>query len=426
MSLTEKDRRFIWHPYTPMREAQPIPIVKGEGACLIAEDGTVYLDLVSSWWTNLHGHAHAAIAEKISAQAKKLEHVLFAGFTHPPAIELSERLLSHLPSGQRKVFFSDNGSTAVEVAIKMAVQFWKNKMSARKTIVAFYHAYHGDTFGAMAASERGLFTRAFHEMLFEVKFIQPPVPGMEKESLMQAQQLLGSSGNEIAAFLFEPLVQGAAGMRMHSAAALDELIRLFQKNNALCIADEVMTGFGRTGKFFASGYLNTRPDIFCLSKGLTGGFMPMGITTCTQEIFDAFLNSHGVDKTFYHGHSYTANPLACAAALASLDLMEKKETSASIENIIRLHQRFLEKIKAHPLLIEARQTGTILALEFKTGEHTSYTHPLRERLYQFFLSRGMLLRPLGNVLYLMPPYCITGEQLQRVYEAIEEFLAQVD
>src|ERR1700754_2240742 len=324
MSLTDRDLKVIWHPYTQMKTAlPPIPIVKGEGACLYDENGKQYLDAVSSWWVNIHGHAHPYIAQKVAEQLKQLEHVIFAGFTHPTAVELAERLLAILPDNQQKVFYSDNGSTAVEVAIKMCLQYWHNMGKTRTKMLAFKNAYHGDTFGAMAVSGRSAFTAAFDSLLFEVEFID--LPGKDNIADLKAQ--ISNLKSELACFIFEPLVQGSAGMLMYEAEYLNQLMAHCKQENVLMIDDEVFTGFGRTGKRFACNHVQVQPDIMCFSKGLTGGTMALGLTTCTQQIYDAFLSDDKL-KTLFHGHSFTANPVAIAAALASLDLFLKPETAA--------------------------------------------------------------------------------------------------
>lgn len=407
-----------------MSTADHICIVRGEGSYLFDEDGNKYIDIVSSWWTNLHGHAHPHIVQKIAQQASQLEHVIFAGFTHPTAIELAERLLKHLSSSQKKIFFSDNGSTAVEVALKMAIQFWNNQGEKRTKVIAFKNGYHGDTFGAMSIGERGIFNQPFQDLLFDVVFIDAPTPGNEAVSLQQLQESINSHASTIACFIFEPLVQGAGGMLMHDPEALNELISICKQNDILTIADEVMTGFGRTGKFFACDYLSQQPDIFCLSKGLTGGFLPMSITTCTEEIFNAFLSekSAAFNKTFYHGHSYTANPLGCAAALASLDLMEATITLENIQRIVSKHATFRKEISVNTKVFEVRQCGTILAIELQTSEGSSYTSGVRDTIYHFFMERGIIMRPLGNILYLMPPYCISDDDLDYIYRCIKDFL----
>lgn len=420
MSLSERDAKVIWHPFTQMKNAKPaIPIVRGEGALLFDENGKTFIDGVSSWWVNLHGHSHPYIAQKVSEQLRTLEHVIFAGFTHKPAIELAEKLLNILPQNQARIFYSDNGSTAVEVAIKMALQFWHNSGKPRRKIIALHNAYHGDTFGAMSVSGRDAFTQAFHPLLFEVDFIDAPEKGKEETSLNQLKEIIAKE--EIAAFIFEPLVQGTAGMRMYAPGALDALIAVCKEAGIITIADEVMTGFGRTGKLFASHYLQNQPDIMCLSKGLTGGTIPLGITSCANKIYEAFLSDDKF-KTFFHGHSFTANPLSCTAALASYDLLISEETQQNIQRISKLHEIFLHKISKHPQVDNARQQGTILAIEIKTANSSSYFSNIRDFLYDFFIEKGILLRPLGNIIYIIPPYCITDAQLKIIYSAIEEVL----
>jgi adenosylmethionine---8-amino-7-oxononanoate aminotransferase len=420
MNLSERDKKVIWHPYTQMQLADlPIAVVRGEGVYLFDDNGNKYIDAVSSWWVNLHGHSHPYIAGKVTEQLNKLEHVIFAGFTHEPAVEFAERLLKILPANQSKVFYSDNGSTAVEAAIKMAIQYWQNKGIARKKIIAFEQSYHGDTFGAMSVSARGSFTRPFADLLFEVIHIPFPGNGNENNSIQQLKEQLTNKKNNIAAFIFEPLVLGAGGMLMYSARVLDELLKICSENNILTIADEVMTGFGRTGKYFACGHINSQPDIICLSKGITGGTMPLGVTACTENIFAAFL-SDDRSKTFFHGHSYTANPVACSASLASLELLLKDECWQSVQMISEHHQAFAEKNKDSSFIKNIRVTGTIMAMDIVNKEDTSYFNSLRDRLYSFFLSKGVLLRPLGNTVYIMPPYCISSDDLNYVYSVIEE------
>jgi adenosylmethionine-8-amino-7-oxononanoate aminotransferase len=421
MSLVDRDLKVIWHPYTQMKTASPpIPIVRGEGACLYDEDGKCYIDAVSSWWVNIHGHAHPYIAQKVAEQLNKLEHVIFAGFTHPAAVELAERLLKILPPNQQKAFYSDNGSTATEVAIKMCLQYWHNQGIQRTKILAFKNAYHGDTFGAMAISGRSAFTAAFDSMLFKVEFIDLP----NKSNIESLKSHISNLKSDLACFIFEPLVQGASGMLMYEAEYLDQLMAHCHNEGVLLIADEVFTGFGRTGKPFACNHLSTRPDIMCFSKGLTGGTMALGLTTCTQQIFDAFLSDDRL-KTLFHGHSYTANPVACSAGLASLDLFLDPATTENINRIANSHQQFTLKIKDHPRIRTTRQTGTILAMEWETGSDTSYFSSLRDKLYQYFLDAGIILRPLGNVLYILPPYCITDEQLNYIYSKIESALDEI-
>ncbi|MGV3557608.1 adenosylmethionine--8-amino-7-oxononanoate transaminase [Larkinella arboricola] len=420
LPLGERDQAVIWHPFTQMQTAPlPIPIVRGDGALLFGEDGKAYIDAVSSWWVTIHGHSHPYIAERIYKQLQTLEHVIFAGFTHQPAVELAERLLPILPNNQSKVFYSDNGSTAVEVALKMAFQYWHNIGQPRRKVIALEGAYHGDTFGAMAVSGRSAFTAPFVPFLFDVEYIPAPVAGQEQTALDQLQALLS---DEVAALIVEPLVQGSGGMVMYEPEVLDQFIRLARRHGALIITDEVMTGFGRTGKLFASHYLREQPDLMSLSKGLTGGTMALGVTTCTQEIYDAFLSEDRY-KTLFHGHSFTANPLACTAALASLDLLLTDETQASIQRIGQRHAAFAEQLKQKPGVKNVRQRGTILAFDLDVdGQASSYFSNIRDVAYNFLLNECVLMRPLGNVLYVFPPYCITDEQLDTVYAAIEKLL----
>jgi adenosylmethionine-8-amino-7-oxononanoate aminotransferase len=421
MSLVERDLAVIWHPYTQMKTAQPpIPIVRGEGACLYAEDGTKYIDAVSSWWVNIHGHSHPYIAQKVSEQLHKLEHAIFAGFTHEGAVQLAERLLAILPSNQKKAFYTDDGSTAVEAAIKMCLQYWHNKGEQRTKILAFNNAYHGDTFGAMSVSGRSAFTAAFDSLLFQVEFIDLPNP----KNLENLKSKVSSLKSEISCFIFEPLVQGSAGMIMYEAEHLNELMAHCQTEGILLIADEVFTGFGRTGKSFACDHVQVQPEIMCFSKGLTGGTMALGLTTCTQAIYDAFLSDDRM-KTLFHGHSYTANPVACAAALASLDLFLEPVTQQNIERIATKHAVFAETIKIHSRIKTTRQTGTILALEWETGSDTSYFNGLRDKLYHYFLGKGIILRPLGNVIYILPPYCISDTELDYIYKSIGQALDEI-
>jgi adenosylmethionine-8-amino-7-oxononanoate aminotransferase len=399
---------------------EAVAITGGKGVYLTDENGNEYIDAIASWWVNLHGHAHPHIAQKVAEQMLTLEHCMFAGFTHEPAVLLAERLLDILPNGMSKIFYSDNGSTAVEVAIKMAIQYWGNKGIARKKIVAIEGAYHGDTFGAMAVSGRSIFTDAFAGLLFDAHFIPFPARGQEQESIDALKAML--AGGDVAAFIAEPLVQGSAGMRMYSAEVLEQYSALCRENGVLIIADEVMTGFGRTGPLFACDHISTPPDIVCLSKGLTGGAMPMGVTATTQQIFDAFYDD---DRTrmLYHGHSFTANATACAAALASMDLLLGDDCTASRKRIAEAHTAFATTITGHERIAEIRQTGTILAIELRT-EAATYHSNLRDTIYKFFMERKIVLRPLGNIIYILPPYCISDSELTTIYSCISEFLAK--
>lgn len=422
MTLTKRDARSIWHPYTQQYKAKPpIPIVSGKGSYLYDEEDRSYIDAVSSWWVTLHGHSHPYIVERVIAQLRKLDQVIFAGFTHEPAIELAEKLLEILPDNQQKVFYTDNGSTAVEVALKMCVQYWFNKGIKRNKVITFHNGYHGDTFGAMSVSGRNAWTAPFDSFLFEVVFIDTPT----QDNLESLKSLISFHAHDLACFIYEPLVQGSAGMLMYGAKELDELMGHCRVNDVLMIQDEVFTGFGRTGKNFAADHLVAKPDLMCFSKGLTGGTMPLGITTCTEEIHNAFLSEDKL-KTLFHGHSFTANPLACTAALASIELLVQDDTQNSIKRISKKHQGFLRKIKSHPKLKDVRQTGTIIAMEWKTESGTSYFNDLRNLLYDYFLEKGILMRPLGNVIYILPPYCISDIDLDYIYEQIEEALEVFD
>jgi adenosylmethionine---8-amino-7-oxononanoate aminotransferase len=420
-NLQKLDKDLIWHPFTSFEESpDAILIHSAEGVYLRTTEGREIMDAVSSWWVNLHGHANPHIAQAIAEQAKKLEHVIFAGFTHEPAIKLAKNLISILPVNQSKVFFSDNGSTAVEVALKMAFQFWYNQGIEKKKIVALKGAYHGDTFGSMSVGERGIFTDPFSRYLFDVEFVDFPDENNEQRTLNQFRDLLKTK--EIGAFIFEPLVQGAAGMRMYSPSILNSLLSEAKENGVLCIADEVFTGFGRTGKMFACHYLNQMPDIIAVSKGITGGAMALGLTSCSQKIVSAFTTAD-FTKTFFHGHSYTANPIACAAANASFELLVKTECAQQIDMIASQHQAFRLKLLHHKKVKEIRCLGTILALELKTEDGSSYLNDLRKKIYPFFMERNILLRPLGNTIYILPPYVIKSTELTKIYDSIEEFLA---
>lgn len=412
----------IWYPFSQQKLSQPpIHVTHGKGAMLYAEDGTAYIDAISSWWTNIHGHAHPALAKAIYNQFQTLEHVIFAGFTHTPAEELAKRLLQYTP-WLDKVFFSDNGSTAVEVAIKMAIQFWHNQGEEKKRIIALNGAYHGDTFGAMSVSARDAFTLPFRQHLFETTYL--PFPNeVETESLLLAMRSACASGN-VAAFIYEPLVQGAAGMRMYTPNLLNKLMAIAKEHHVLCIADEVMTGFYRTGTLFASLQCDHKPDLLCLSKGITGGSMPLAVTLCSREIYDAFYSDDKM-KAFFHGHSYTGNPLACAVANASLTLLESDDTNTRIQRIIQKHQEFTTRIKGMNGLVNIRQTGTIWAADIEVRD-AGYFSDIRDSLYQSAIQKGVLLRPLGNTLYIMPPYCIQDNQLETIYSTISEIVQQVN
>ncbi len=431
LSLSQRDQEVIWHPYTQHKDMlPPIGLVRGEGALLWDDQGRRYIDAISSWWVNIHGHAHPYIANKIFEQASTLEHAIFTGFTHEPAVRLAERLLGLLPGNFARIFYSDNGSTAVEVAIKMAIQYGRNRRvsdgqdpSAKHgpplKILALQHAYHGDTFGAMSVSERGPFTRAFSDYLFETIYLDTPT----SENIGRLKQQIQELADSIACFIYEPLLQAAGGMVIYEPAALDELLEFTQSQNILCIADEVMTGFGRTGKLFAGEYLKCRPDIMCLSKGLTGGTMALGVTACSERIFEAFL-SKDRSQTFFHGHSFTANPIACSAALASLDLLEQESCRRAMAQLSRRQKEFadqLSRIKGQMDIKNVRALGTILAFEIASGKD-GYLNQIGATITSQALSRGIYLRPLGNTIYIMPPYCISVSQLAEVHGFLLELV----
>ena len=399
----------IWHPYTQEAlDGPPIEIDRGEGAWLHTTDGRRLLDGISSWWVNLHGHAHPLIAEAIAKQARKLEQVIFAGFTHEPAEELSARLGAIVPASLTRLFFSDNGSTAVEVALKIAVQFWHNQGRPRKrAIVALEHAYHGDTIGAMSVSADSPFTAPFDALR---------LPVLRVHSVEDLQKLLAERDREIAALIVEPLIQGAGGMIVHSVEFLKQLRDLSARHDVLFIADEVFTGFGRTGKMFACDVAGVAPDLMCLSKGLTGGFLPLAVTLCSEKIYQAFY-SDDRSRTFFHGHSYSGNPLGCAAAIASLKVFETEPVFERIANIERIHRERMPALEKNPAVANVRILGTIAALELRAGD-PGYLSSLRARLYSFFVENGVLLRPLGNVVYVVPPYVMTPDELHQLYDVM--------
>jgi adenosylmethionine-8-amino-7-oxononanoate aminotransferase len=420
MNLTERDQNNIWHPYTQHKTAAiPIAIKRGESALLWDENNKEYIDAIASWWVNPYGHSNKFIADAIYKQLTTLEHVLFGGFTHEPAIILAEKLMEILPKNQQKIFFSDNGSTAVEVAIKVALQYFFNKGEKKTTIIAFENAFHGDTFAAMAASGISFYTQAFQGMFIDVVRIPVPTKGQEQESFDALKNVI--QNHNCAGFIFEPLVQGAAGMVMYEPESLDKLIQICQENKVLTIADEVMTGFGKTGKIFACDYISQKPDMMCLSKALTGGTIPMAITTFTQSIFEAFYDED-INKALFHGHTFTANPTGCAAALASLSLLQTQEMQDNLVRVNKRHLEFQKHIVSHPKVTTTRVLGVIFALEIKTESAASYYGTLRNKLYDFFIENGIILRPVGNIVYILPPYIITDEQLQKVYEVVEKAL----
>jgi adenosylmethionine-8-amino-7-oxononanoate aminotransferase len=417
-NLIERDKKHLWHPLTQHKTAaQPLAIVKAKDALMWDENGNEYIDGIASWYTAMYGHCNEYITSAMTAQMQKLDFVMFSGFTHEPAVELSEKLIKILPENQEKIFFNDNGSTAVEAAIKMTLQYYHNKGEKRDTLIAFEDGFHGDTFGAMSASGLSSYNGPFEDFLLKVERIPTPQDDTIDGVLQTLEDI--ASTNKCAAFIFEPLVQGAAGMKFHSTKGLDRIIKKCQELNILCIADEIMTGFGKTGKNFASDYLECKPDIMCLSKALTAGMFPLSITSCSQKVFDAFLSDE-VAKGFFHAHTFSAHPLGCAAAIAGLKLLESDEIIERRKYIEREHQKFALKVESHPKVKEVRTIGVILAidLDIKMDRYGKS----RDKLYQFFMSRGVNLRPLGNTVYTLPPFVITNKQLNKIYDIILELL----
>ncbi len=411
------DGRHIWHPYTQHLGAPPaIHAVRAAGAWIHTADGRQILDAISSWWVTLHGHSHPVIVEAISKQAASLDQVIFTSFTHEPAALFARDLAALLPEGLNRVFFSDDGSTAVEVAVKMALQYHANRGKSRSIIVALENAYHGDTFGAMSVSGRGTFTDPFSSLLFDVRRLPDPTVG---DTVAALDALIEREGKAVAALIVEPLLMGAGGMRMYSEGVLAALRTRARESGFLFIADEVLTGFGRTGPLFASEKAKIKPDIMCLSKGLTGGTLPLGATAVTDEIFDAFL-SEDRHRTLFHGHSYTANPIACAAGRASLTLLDE-DCARRRDTICRAHRAGLASIEAHHLVRDARVIGTVAAFDLAVG--AGYLSPIGRQLADFALQYDILLRPLGNVVYVLPPFCATETDIAAVYSVIEQFLA---
>lgn len=439
-TLVDRDRAHLWHPYTQMSsQVPPLPIVKGDGVYLITEDGRRILDGISSWWVNIHGHCHPALTQALVDQAGALEHVMFAGCTHPPAVHLAERLTQLLPSALTRVFYSDNGSTAVEVAVKLACQYWRNEgQPQRHRILALEHAYHGDTAGAMSVSAESVFTAAFTPMLFPVARAHAPYCfrcplGLTRETcdvdcLQSLEAQLEQGADTIAAVIVEPMLQGAGGMIVWPTEFLTGVRRLCDRFGVLLIADEVLTGFGRTGTMFACEHAGVTPDLICLSKALTAGYLPLGATVATDPIYDAFLSADH-SKTFFHGHSFTANPLACAVALASLDLFEGTDVMGTVERLEAQLVDGMSRFRTLPAVGDARVIGAVAALELRTDATAAgrggYLDRLGPSLAAAFLERGLLLRPLGNVLYFMPPYVITPTEVDWCLSQIGEVVASL-
>lgn len=430
-TLAYRDQQVIWHPYTQAQTApSPIAIKRAQGAYLYTEDGTPLFDGISSWWVNAHGHAHPHINQALARQAEVLEHVMFANFTHEPAVALAEQVLSIAPEGLSRVFYSDNGSTAVEVALKMAYQYWLHRHQRRSLFIALEHGYHGDTFGAMSASAPSIFTKAFEPLLFKVLHSKSPCRSeigdkdeyqLSAQALSYLEELLKNNLGTVAAIIIEPMLQGAGGMRMFTAGFLRGIKELSLKYDTLLIADEIATGFYRTGTLFACQHENIAPDIMCLAKGLTGGYLPLALTLASEKIYQAFLSD---DKAcaLMHGHSFSANPLACAAALASLELFNQPEVT---QNIAAICQAISSGIKLFSSLAEvenARSLGTIAAITLISPEH-SYLSKAAQKVHQYCLNQGLFIRPLGNVVYLLPPLCSSPEEINWALTTIYDGLS---
>lgn len=408
---------------------EAIAVERGDGSYLYLSDGRKIFDGISSWWVTLHGHAHPIIAKAIADQAQKLEQVIFAGFTHEPASILAKKLIERAPQGLEKVFYSDNGSTAVEAALKMCVQYWQHHGEERTTFLALEHSYHGDTFGAMSASARGTFTAPFATLLFDVIHLPFPTPDFglrtsdfgfsnTEELFLKQLRFHAKNNKKIAGIIYEPLLLGAGGMKIWGKEILREALKIAKENNILCIADEVLTGFARTGTFFASDSIDIAPDIMTLSKGITGGFLPLGATLATKKIYDAFL-SDDRSKTFFHGHSYTGNPISCAAAVASFSIFENEPVMERIAAINKVHNEFMPPL-AERLNYNYRIQGVMAAMEPKNPE--GYLSVKSLQLQKACLEKGLLTRPLGDTIYFLPPYSTTKEDLTKAYSVLAEVL----
>ena len=407
----------VWHPFTQHGLGEPIPLItRGEGAVLYTDDGQRIIDAISSWWVTTHGHCHPRIMAAITAQAQKLDQMIFAGWTHEPAEELARRLVALAPRPLDHVFYSDSGSTAVEVALKMALGYWANRGEPRHRIIVMQHSYHGDTFGGMSVGERGVFNRAYQALLFDVATVPFPQAGAEQATL-DALEAACKAGNA-AAFIAEPLVLGAGGMLVYPPQVLAQMHAICAAHGVLFIADEVMTGWGRTGTLFACEQAGIVPDIMCLSKGLTGGAVPLAVTLAAPAIYAAHYSADR-SKQFFHSSSYTANPVGCAAALANLDVWRDEPVMERIATLAARQAEGLAMLAAAGLE-NPRQCGTIIAADFPASGDAGYLADVGPRLKAFFVERGLLLRPLGNTVYVMPPYCISAEDLTTVHAAIAE------
>ncbi len=407
----------IWHPFTQHAVApDPIEISRADGCRLYTTSGRTIIDAISSWWVITHGHCHPKIIQAISAQAEQLDQVIFAGFTHEPAERLAHELVALAPEGLTHVFYSDSGSTAVEVALKMALGHFHNRGEKRTRILALEHAYHGDTVGTMAAGARGVFNAAYQPLLYDVTRVPFPTAGKEQATFDAIESACRSA--DVAALIVEPLILGAGGMLTYSAKALAEMARITRHHGALFIADEVMTGWGRTGTLFACEQAGISPDLLCTAKGLTGGAIPLAATLASEEIFASHY-SQDRNKTFFHSSSYTANPMACAAAVANVQIWRTEPVLERITNLVELQRTQLALLATQSAFTNTRQLGTITALDI-TVPDGGYLAGIGPKLQREFLNLGVLLRPLGNTVYVMPPYCISPSELEAVYNAIRD------
>ncbi len=414
----------IWHPFTQHAlMPEQVFIDRAEGAYLYDGSGRRIIDAISSWWVNIHGHNHPKIVAAVQQQAARLDQIIFAGFTHEPAERLAAKLIALAQSAHManltRVFYSDSGSTSVEVALKMALGYWTHKGHPRKGIVALDHAYHGDTFGTMSVGGRSVFNAPYEPMLFDVHRLPFP-EGRGQKTLDAFEDLLKTRGDDIAALIVEPLVLGAAGMLMYDAAILKGLHELCRRYGVFFIADEVMTGWGRTGTRFACEQANISPDILCLSKGLTGGFLPLAVTLASEEIYDAFYSTDR-SRTFFHSSSFTGNPMACAAANAALDLWQEEPVAERIRAVHDHQATLLPRLAARDDVVNVRHLGTIAAFDVRSTDQ-GYLSAVAPKLYRYFLQQGVLLRPLGETIYMLPPYCVTNEDLDEIVATIERAL----
>ncbi|MBB3347076.1 adenosylmethionine--8-amino-7-oxononanoate transaminase [Sphingomonas sp. BK069] len=405
----------VWHPFTQHGLGEPIPLVaRGEGAALYTADGRRVIDAISSWWVTTHGHNHPRIVAAIRDQAERLDQIIFAGWTHEPAEALARGLTAIMPAELTRVFFSDSGSTSVEVALKMALGYWHARGEPRDRILVMAHSYHGDTIGAMSVGARGVFNRPYTPLLFDVGTVPFPAAGAEQATLDSLEQACAAGA---AAFIVEPLVLGAGGMLFYPPAVLAEMRAICARHGVLFIADEVMTGWGRTGTLLACEQAGVVPDILCLSKGLTGGAVPLAVTMATEPLFKAHLSADRA-RMFFHSSSYTANPIACAAACANLAIWRGEPVRERVAALAGAQAERVAALAALPGVSGARSLGTIAALEL--GERAGYLSDRAPRLMAFFRERDVLLRPLGDTLYVMPPYCIGADDLDRVYAVMAE------